>query len=189
MPTYEQTPLRLQVNLVGPPPVYPINQYTGLAPQFWRCSPLGVAVGIFDGAGDPVDLTNLAASGKLQLLLYKDQLSLVPLLTKEVAGPDLIPTITTQGWEDGTQQQAVFDLTRGDTDQSLAGETSSTFWLVLNGVTDDGVGIVYAAGPCTIYNAALSLPSRRASSRASTSRTSTPATRPSSRRATSTSRS
>lgn len=158
MPIYEQTPIRLKVNLVGPPPVYPIDQNTGQAPQFWRCATVGIAVGIFDAAGDPVDLTNLAETGKLQLMLFKDQLSLVPLWTKEVAGPDLIPTISVDGWENGTQQQAVFSLTKAETDQALGGGVQANFWMVLNGITDDGDGILYAAGPCTIYNAALSLP-------------------------------
>lgn len=158
MPIYDQIPIRLRVDLVGPPPVPPLDQNTGQPPRFWRCSTVGIAVGIFDAAGDPVDLTNLALTGKLQLLLFKDQLSLVPLWTLEVAGPDLIPTISVNGWENGTEQQAVFPLSRAETDQALGGGTSAPFWMVLNGVTDDGIGLVYAAGPCTIYNAALSLP-------------------------------
>ncbi len=158
MPIYEQTPIRLRVDLVGPPPVYPIDQNTGQAPRFWRCSTVGMAVGIFDASGDPVDLTNLAVSGKLQLLLFKDQLALAPLWTLEVDGPDLIPTIGVNGWENGTEQQAVFPLTKALTDQALGGGTQADFWLVLNGITDDGDPILYAAGPCTIYNAALSLP-------------------------------
>lgn len=158
MPIYSQTPIRLKVDLVGPPPVYPIDENTGIAPKFWRCSTIGIAVGIFDASGDPVDLTNLALTGKLQLLLFKDQLALVPLWTKEVAGPDLIPTISVNGWQNGTEQQAVFPLTKADTDQALGGGTQADFWMVLNGITDDGDPLLYAAGPCTIYNAALSLP-------------------------------
>lgn len=158
MPIYDQTPIRLRIDLIGPPPVAPIDDNTGQAPQFWRCSTVGVAVGIFDASGDPVDLTNLAATGKLQLMLFSSQLALVPLWTKEVDGPDLIPTIGVNGWQNGTEQQAVFSLSKAETDQALGGGTSADFWMVLNGITDAGIPILYGAGPCTIYNAALSLP-------------------------------
>ncbi len=155
MPIYEQTPIRLQVNLVGSPPVYPIDQNTGAAPRFFRASSVGIAIGIFDAAGNPVDLSNLA---KLQLFLFKSATDLVPLVTKEITAEDLYPLITAEGWAAMTQQNGTFSLTPAETDQALGAQTSAGFWLVLNGVSEAGAQILYAAGPCTIYLASSALP-------------------------------
>lgn len=157
MPIYEQTPIRLQIALAGNPPVIAIDTNTGNTPKFWRASSVGIAIGIFDASGAPVDLTNLVLGG-LQLALYKTQADFLPLISKGLAGSDIYPLITTEGWQDGTQQNATFILSPGDTDQSLGAEPSADFWLVVNGITQSGAVIVYAAGPCTIYNAANQLP-------------------------------
>ncbi len=154
MPIYEQTPIRLQVSLVGSPPVYPIDQNTGAAPQFWRASNVALAFGIFDSFGNPVDLSNLT---KIQLFLFKSSDDLVPLVTKEILAAALYPQITTLGWANGTQQNGTFLLTPVDTDQALEGAAQADFWLVLNGVSASGQ-ILYAAGPCTIFNASRALP-------------------------------
>lgn len=154
MPIYEQTPIRLQVSLVGAPPVFPIDQNTGVAPQFWRASGVAIAFGVFDAFGNPVDLTNL---NKIQLLLFKNPTDLVPLFVKEIAGNTLL-AITSLGWANGTQQNGTFILAPADTDQALAGAVSAGFWVVLNGVTNAAVPVLYAAGPLTIFNAATALP-------------------------------
>lgn len=154
MPIYEQTPIRLQVSLVGAPPVYPIDQNTGAAPRFWRASGVAMAFGIFDAAGNPVDITNLS---KIQLLLFKSPTDLVPLFVKEIVGNTLL-AITSLGWTTGTQQNGAFILSPAETDQALGGAASADFWLVLNGITNALVPVLYAAGPCTIFNAATALP-------------------------------
>jgi hypothetical protein len=158
MPIYEQTPILLQVSLLSDPPVTPININTNGAPKFWRASSVGIAIGIFDASGNPVDLSNLAPDGELQLFLFKSSNALVPLVSKTIAGADLYPLITREGWEDGTQKNCTFVLSPGDTDQGLNGAASADFWLVLNGITEDGSTILYAAGTCTIYNASNALP-------------------------------
>lgn len=158
MPVYEQTPIRLQVTLVGNPPVPPIDFNTGQAPKFWRSSNVSIAVGIFDAAGNPVDLTNLVASGQLQLFLFNTNSDLVPLFAKSIAGGTLFPLITNAGWNNGTQQNATFLLSPAETDQALGGAASANFWFVLNGLSSSGSTILYAAGPCTIYNASSALP-------------------------------
>lgn len=158
MPIYEQTPIRLNATLVGNPPVPPVDDNTGAAPKFWRASSVGIAVGIFDAMGNPVDLTNLVASGKLQLFLFKNSSDLVPLFAKEIDGADLMALITTAAWQDGSQQNALFILDPADTDQGLAGAAQADFWLVLNGVTDTQSEVLYAAGPVTIFNASKALP-------------------------------
>lgn len=158
MPVYEQTPIRLQVALVGNPPVPPIDFNTGQAPKFWRSSNVSIAVGIFDAAGNPVDLSNLVSTGQLQLFLFKTNADLVPLVVKSIAGGALYPLITNAGWNNGTQQNATFLLSPAETDQALGGATSAPFWFVLNGLTSAGSTVLYAAGVCTIYNASSALP-------------------------------
>ena len=155
MPIYEQTPIRLQVILVGNPPVTPLDQLTGSAPKFWRGAPIGVDVGIFDAFGDPVDLSNLAS---LSLSLFRDASALVPIATKTIAGVDLYPMITSLGWANGTQANATFDFTASDTDQTLDGQKSADYWIVLEGVTNGGASIIYAAGVATIFLASSALP-------------------------------
>lgn len=155
MPLYEQTPIRLQVTLVGAPPVYPIDQLTGNAPQFWRASNVALAFGIFDGFGNPVDLSNLT---KIQLFLFKSQADLVPLVTKELLLNQLFPLITSLGWANGTQQNGTFQLSPAETDQALGGAASANFWMVLNGVSAANAQILYAAGPAVIFNASRALP-------------------------------
>lgn len=155
MPIYEQTPIRLQATLSGSPPVAPLDVNTGTTPKFWRGSSVQIQVGIFDAFGAPVDLSNLA---KLQLFLFKSSTDLVPLVTKEIAGGSLT-ALTSLGWANGTQQNATFALTPGDTDQGLGGATSAPFWIVLNGVTNAGNQVLYVAGPATIFLASNALPS------------------------------
>jgi hypothetical protein len=152
---YEQTPIRLQVTLAGTPPVLPVDQSTGNAPQFWRASSVVFAIGIFDAFGNPVDLSNLA---QLQLSLFQSASALVPLVTKTIAGADLYPLITALGWSNGTQANANFVFLPADTDQGLGGLDSASFWLVLNGTTNAGALVLYSAGAVTINNASNALP-------------------------------
>lgn len=154
----EYTPIRLQAVLIGQPPVPPIDYNTGSAPQWWRCSSVGIAVGLFDALGNPLDLGNLAPGGSLQLSLYRNQGDPVPVWTKTIVGSSLYPLITTAGWQNGSQQNANFLLSAGDTDQGLDGGQSRAFWLVLNGNSVAGNLILYAAGTVTIFNAATQLP-------------------------------
>lgn len=154
MPIYEQTPIRLQVQLIGSPPVAPFDLNTGATPKFWRGSSVSFAVGLFDAAGNPIDISNLA---QLTLSLYNAADSLVSLVTKTILGVNLT-SLTTLGWNNGTQQNATFIFTPGDTDQGLDGATSAPFWIVLNGVTNSGNELLYIAGLCTIFNASSALP-------------------------------
>ena len=155
MPSYEQVPVRLLVSLVSNPPDGPVDQSTQLPPKFFRASAAAVQVGIFDNLGQSVDLSNLVS---LQLVLQNAPDSPIPLFVSTLPLVDLIPTITQEGWNDGSEQQAQFNLTPAMLDQSLGGETSAQFWLMLQGITSAGNVIVYVAGYCSIYLASSALP-------------------------------
>lgn len=155
MPTYEQIPIRLALNLTSNPPVAPVDDNTGLAPRFWCGQTVAFQGGIFDPDGNPVDLSNLQY---VQVVLQKAADSLTALVVKQIDAADLEDTITIGGWKDGSEQNfsALFD--KADTGQALNGETEAEFWLIIQGLTDDDAPIIYGAGPVTIYQPGSSVP-------------------------------
>lgn len=155
MPTYEQTPIRLQFSLASDPPAFPLDENTGNAPKLWRSSSAAIQIGIFDALNQPLDLENVAI---LQLVIQKASDSLTPLVVKTLITADLLD-MTTAGWRNGTEQQAIFNLTPADTDQSLGAAPSAGFWVALQGRTIMGAVITYGAGPLSIFNAGTMLPS------------------------------
>lgn len=157
MPIYQQVPLRLLLKLVSNPPITPLDQNTGYAPRLWRAQSASVAVGVFDAYDAPVDLSNLT---RLDLILQRSETDLVPLVVKTVQNTDESwrSLITSLGWVTGVEQNAVFSLDAADTDQSLAGQQSAEFWVIVRGTTEAGAPITYAAGPLEIYNASSALP-------------------------------
>ena len=152
---YNQVPIRLEADLVSAPPVNPIDANTGNAPEAWRRQDIAVQVGIFDASQVPVDLSNLTY---LQLVLQEASDSLVPSVVKTLAQVNLVPIITRGGWDDGTEQQAIFALTAADMDLGLDGQPSKTYWIIIQGLTQGGQQIVYAAGSFEIFNAGSFLP-------------------------------
>lgn len=157
MPIYEQIPLRLLLKLVSNPPVTPLDNNTGYSPRLWRAQTASVAVGIFDAYDAPVDLSNLT---RLDLVLQRSETDLVPLAVKTVqnTGESWRNLITSLGWVTGVEQNALFVLDAADTDQSLGGQQSAEFWVIIRGTTTTGAVITYAAGPVEIYNASSALP-------------------------------
>lgn len=157
MPIYEQVPIRLKINLASNPPEYPLDANTGSLPRFWRSQAIKLNLGLFDAFGAPVDISNL---DYLQVHLFRSANDFVPLVSKTVTDLDSSwrPVITDSGWQDGTQQNASVTLDPADTDQGLYGTNYASFWLVVQGKTDEEVVLTYAAGPCVIYNASSALP-------------------------------
>ncbi len=155
MPTYEQTPIRLQFSLASNPPAYPLDANTGNAPRLWRSSSASIAIGIFDALSQPLDLSNVAV---LQLVIQKAYNILTPLVVKTLITADFLD-MTTAGWRAGTEQQATFVLTPADTDQGLGAAEAAGFWVALQGRTISGAVITYGAGPLTIFDAGTMLPS------------------------------
>lgn len=157
MPIYEQIPVRLKLSLASNPPAYPIDSNTGNLPRFWRSQTVKLNLGLFDAFDAPVDISNL---DYLQVHLFRSANDLVPLVSKTVTNtdPSWRPLITDTGWQQGTQQNVSITLDAADTDQGLYGANYASFWLVVQGKTDEDVVLSYAAGPCVIYNAASSLP-------------------------------
>lgn len=155
MPIYGQVPIRFQASIVSSPPAIPIDANTGLAPAFWRSQGLVVQVGVFDVDNVSIDLSNVSY---LQLVLLTSQDALAPVVTKTVLSGALTPYVLWADWQAGIGQQASFVFSNAELDVSLAAQPSQTYWMVLQGVTSGGVGIIYAAGPVTIYYSGTIIP-------------------------------
>lgn len=148
MPSFYQIPIRCRLSIVSNPPVYPIDDNTGMAPKFWRAQDISIQVGIFDAQNDAVDLDNLSA---LVLTLRDTPNSPSVYVTKTVYASALIPTISYAGWSAGTAQQATFWLTAAETDLPLDANQSGQIWMDIRGVTKNNQQLVYGAGYCTVY--------------------------------------
>jgi hypothetical protein len=72
-------------------------------------------------------------------------------------------TIAWSNWVAGISQNATFELTPADTDQSCGGEPQQEYWLVIQGTTALNQVIIYGAGYVTLFNsgnpALMQLPS------------------------------
>jgi len=151
----EQLPIRLEVSTVSNPPVEPVDINTGATPCAWRSAGIEVDIGVFDGSLNSVDLSNLA---QLQVALYKSDDAVVPLETVVVLAANIVPTIARGSWLDGSAQNARAIFTAAQMDQGLQAQTSRTFWVVVQGITDANQIIVYGAGNFTIFNAGGNVP-------------------------------
>jgi hypothetical protein len=150
-PSYAQANIRAQLSILSQPPVAPLDINTGVAPQFWRSAGIQIDVGIFDGSGNGLDLSNLLS---LQLTLAPYANSLVPWVVKSIAaGVGIVSPIDFNDWEDGLSQNASFVLTPSDTDLGLLAGTSRQFWMTISGTLAGNGQIIYGAGYITIYNA------------------------------------
>lgn len=154
---YQQIPLRLELSLASNPPATPLDLNTGSTPKLWRSQSAAIAVALFDPYDAPVDLSNLV---RLDLILQRSESDLVPLVVKTVQNTDdsWRNLITALGWVTGVEQNALFSLDSADTDQSLLGESSAEFWVIIRGTTSTGTELTYSAGPLVIYNASSALP-------------------------------
>jgi len=155
MPIYEQTPIRLQLNLASNPPVDPVDANTGLFPRCWRGASVALQIGAFDAAGVPINMSNLIY---LQLVIQESSDALVPSIVKTVQAAD-ITSLSANDWIRGEGQQATFVLTPADTDQGLLAQKSRTFWCAVQGKTTLGNIVTYGAGTFIIYNAGVIMPS------------------------------
>lgn len=154
MPIYEQIPVRLQINMAGSPPYPPFDANTGFKARFWRGTDVSFQLGLFDAFGVPVDLSNLVF---LQLVLQSGPTALVPLVVKTVQSVDIRP-LTVEEWAAGLGQQASFDLTAAETDQSLEAMESRDYWVSIQGKTIAGALLTYGAGYVTLYDAGSAIP-------------------------------
>jgi hypothetical protein len=153
MATYEQIPIRMSLSVVSSPPYTPIDDNTGQPVKFWRNQTVSVQVGVFDAFGNSVDLSNLVS---MQLLIQSAPTSPVAFVAQ--TQDTIIPTITAAGWQNGTQQQVTFNLSAGDTDLGLDGQSSAQFWLIVRGTTANGSTLNYGGGYITVYNPGAQLP-------------------------------
>lgn len=151
----QQIPIRLQVSTASAPPVAPIDYNTGLPPEAWRTQTLAVQLGVFDVAGNPVDLSDFAY---VQLVIQDSPESLVPLVVKQVDAPQITDVIAVGAWRAGIAQNAQFDVSAAEMDINLLAQRSREIWLAVVGYTDDDAPVILGAGAFTVSLASASLP-------------------------------
>ncbi len=151
---YNQIPIRLGLSILSNTP---IDANTGQPPKFFRGQALALQVGIFDADNVAVDLTNLQS---MTFVLQQAEDSAVALVTKQILAETITPTIARDAWLNGSVQQAQFVLSNAETDQSLAGLTEATLWMLIYGTNAAGQRIIYAAGPCVLHAPGSTLPPR-----------------------------
>lgn len=173
MPTYEQTPIRLELTLASDPPVFPVDVLTGLAPQAWRGSALAIALGIFDKTGEAVDLSDvdfIEVDIFPAVVRYQPpgavwnygayssspnpNLPPAPLEFVTVPASGITATITREAWLAGDAAQAVAAFSWVQMQEfDLGGRPAREFWLAVSGLTSAGTRIVYGGSPFVIYEA------------------------------------
>lgn len=149
---YEQIPVRLQATAASNPGVTPIDQNTGLPIAFWRAQNIVINFAAFDVTGACVDFSNI---NRAVLTVQDAQNSLAPILVKTVTGGSITPTIAKSDWDAGLAQQIQFLLSAAETDLSLAGMSSQTFWISIVLTTANGANLVYVAGNVTVLDPGL----------------------------------
>lgn len=163
--------LRLQLGIVSDPPVGPIDLNTQQPPKVWRGAGIAIDLGIFDGKGAAVDLSDLAF---LEVDIYPaaifnqlpgsnftynpysvspyPNLPPAPLQFVTIPTDDITPTIPLDEWEAGNAQQATADFSFIQTQQlELNGKQSQDFWLIVSGMRADGKRIIYGGTKLTVY--------------------------------------
>ncbi len=153
MSQYTGTQIQLQVSTGSTPP---FDANTGQTPVAYRAGAAVINVGVFDSSTDPVDLSNLSF---LELVLQPAQDSSTILVTKTLPASNLTALITAGAWAQGLQQNATFNLTNADMDQSLGGLNAAQLWLTVIGITSTGGTIVYGSGPINLVANGATAPS------------------------------
>ena len=149
MGSFEQIPIRVALSTVSSPPATPVDSNTGNAPRFFRSQSVAIQVAVFDQNGNPVDLANIET---LQFSLMQSSSSAAPVAVVALDADQIEQVVTSEGWVNGTDQNATFALTPAQTDQSCGGGLEQVYWGVFQAVTLGGSVLTYAAGPLTIYN-------------------------------------
>jgi len=109
------------------------DSLTGKAPKTWRANATDIEVGVFND-GTPVDLTGYT---ELELVIRPDRTTATNLAYKTLATPDS-NTITSNGWDAGTDQHATFSLTDAEINLDLGSKESVSYWLAVTGLDASG---------------------------------------------------
>lgn len=144
MPTITRDIIRVAVDAVLARGKKLKDALTGKNLEMWHGEDVAVQVGFFENGVLVGDISNFAsATCEVKAL---DGLDAAPLLTKDVAVPDLLQNLTIDHWNDGTLQHAEFVFTNSETSNiDLKGRQTLTammfFWATTNDVPARRVGI------------------------------------------------
>jgi hypothetical protein len=102
-------------------------------PRHWRGTDLAVEFALY--WGDELVDVSLYSSVTFDVRPY-DQRTGNLLMSKTLAGVDLNPALTTEQWDDGSNQHGIISLLAADTNLDLNGQAQKDFWFVFSAVTN-----------------------------------------------------
>lgn len=107
---------------------------TGNSPSMWRGTDLALEAGFFYD-GELIDVS-VFASITCEVRDAATRTSLV-LATKTLAGSEINAAMTSDQWQAGTHQHALFAWTSDETRWDLQGQLARSYWLVIHAITTD----------------------------------------------------
>lgn len=128
----------------------PIDAVGDTTLAFWKSGALLIEAAFFDRT-TPLDLATVES---ITLRVRGSQTGGEHLMESTVEAASLNLTLTTDQWNAGTHQHAVFAFTESDTNLDvLADLTSKELWLVLSALQTDGRRVILGAGTIVIHDA------------------------------------
>lgn len=127
---------------------YRSRSVLGEVPRIPRGVGLRVEVGLFH-FGEVLDLSNVAS---LTLQVFESQTNALVHMERTLSPGQFSATLDPDAWGAGTAEHAAFTFTAQETNVApAAGQTEKTLFLVVWGVTDQGVPIDYFISDLIVY--------------------------------------
>lgn len=139
MPSYPSSSIRLALSIVSEPNAGLIDAETKFPPAIFSGIDLVVAFAVFDQFDNVVDLSNVLFA---EAVFLDDPAKGNVLARSSVAASALLTAISIAAWRDATQAQGKIPFTAAQ----LAALAADRAWLVVRGLTDAGLPVVWGAG-------------------------------------------
>lgn len=128
------------------------DQYTSAYPAMWLANAMRFEAGLFEAENQPWGAANLTS---LTLKIAPSQTNLdTTLATKTVLAASISNAITLAGWEDGSEEHAVFEFSNAETNWAslfTGGKSSVSVWIVISGLDGSGRECTLGGGTMTVY--------------------------------------
>ena len=136
MTPFAKQQIRLAVNPANPGPVSnKLGTNSAEVPQFVKGAPLDIRIGCLLGDTGLVDVTEYSAI-TVEIKLGWDD---APAFVAGASGT-AITSMSATGWRDGTEQNALIQLSPADTDIDIGGNDKASAYMVVRAQLADGSG-------------------------------------------------
>jgi len=137
MSTLQRKRIRLKVDASKPTNEQIKDVYTNAAPELWRGNDVQFEIGVF--FNDALQSVSNLASVTLEVKNDNERTG-APVMTKTVPAGELNDALTSETWDDGTQQHALITFNGTETNINLSNSNEKTFWLAVSVITTDSPG-------------------------------------------------